>query len=63
MVTQEDLALFLKNPKHAQKLNGLVQDTRYALLDYQVCPTKRLALVVANVFSDFVATGDLQRGL
>jgi len=40
MIIQKDLALFLKNPKNAQKVNGLVQDTRYALMDYQVCPTK-----------------------
>jgi len=37
MTTQEDLALFLKNPENAQKVNGLVEDARYALIDYQVC--------------------------
>jgi len=36
MATQEDLALFLRNPGNAQKLNGLVQDIRDALIDYQV---------------------------
>ena len=35
-MTQEDLALFLKNPENAQKLNGIVQDIRYAFMDYQV---------------------------
>jgi len=37
MTTQEDLALFLKNPENAQKVNGLVEDIRYTLIDYQVC--------------------------
>jgi len=37
MTTQKDLALFLKNSENAQKLNGFVQDIRYALMDYQVC--------------------------
>jgi len=36
MTTQEDLALFLRNPGNAQKLNGLVQDIRGALMVYQV---------------------------
>ena len=33
---QEDLADFLKNPGNAQGLNSLVEDIRYALIDYQV---------------------------
>ena len=36
MTIQKDLALFLKKSENAQKLNGLVQDTRYALMEYQV---------------------------
>jgi len=36
VTAQEDLALFLKTPKNAQKLNDLVEDVRYALMDYQV---------------------------
>jgi len=63
ITTQEDLALFLKNPENAQKLNGLVEDIRDALIEYQVCSPKSLALVVANICSDFVATGHLQGGL
>ena len=42
MTTQKDLALFLKKPENAQKLNGLVQDIRYAVMDYQVCSLKDL---------------------
>jgi len=63
MTTQKDLALFLKNPKNARKLNGLVQDIRHALMDYQVCPTKWLALAVLNICSDFVTTRHLHRAL
>jgi len=36
-MTQKDLVFFLKKSENAQKLNGLVQDIRYALMDYQVC--------------------------
>jgi len=63
MTTQKDLALFLKNPENAQKLNGLVQDISYALMDYQVRSPKSPALVVTNVYIDFGATRHLQGGL
>jgi len=49
MTTRKDLALFLKKPENAQKLNGLVQDIRYAVMDYQVCTPEGLALVVADM--------------
>jgi len=49
ITTKKDLTLFLKNPENAQKLNGLVQDIRYALMDYQACVIERPVLVVANV--------------
>ena len=42
ITTQEDLADFLKVPGNAQGLNSLVEDIRYALIDYQVCILKRL---------------------
>jgi len=60
ITAQEDFALFLKSPENAQKLNGLVEDVRDALIDYQVCFLKSLALAVANVCSDFAATRHLQ---
>jgi len=63
MATQKDLALFLKKPENAQKLNGLVQDIRYALVDYQVCSPKSLTILVTDLCSDFAATRHLQRGL
>jgi len=48
MTTQKDLAHFLKNPENAQKVNGLVEDTRYALIDYQVRAPKLLTRIVSN---------------
>jgi hypothetical protein len=49
MTARENFARFLKNPQNAQKLNGLVEDIRYALMDYRVCIPKRLALIVSNI--------------
>ena len=49
MTTQKDLALLLKKSENAQKLDGLVQEIRYAMMDYQVCTPKRPALVAANI--------------
>jgi len=63
MTNQKDFALSLENPENAQKLNSFVQDIRDVLMEYQVCTSKRLALVVANIYPDFVATRHLQRGL
>ena len=36
MTTRKDLARFLDNPENAQRLNVLVDDIRYDLIDYQV---------------------------
>jgi len=36
VATQEGLARFLGIPKNAQEVNGLVEDVRDALVDYQV---------------------------
>ena len=40
MATHSDLMGFLSNPENAQKLNGLVEDIRYALMEYHVCAPK-----------------------
>ena len=37
MTSQNDLSHFLNNPKNGQRVNSLVEDIRYALMDYQVC--------------------------
>ena len=49
VATREDLARFLRIPENAWKVNSLVEDTRDALMDYQVCSSKSLALVGANI--------------
>ena len=49
MMTQEDLARFLKDPKNSQKLDDLVEDIRDALMDYQVCAPNGLALNAPNI--------------
>lgn len=49
ITTQKNIAQFLNNVENAQKLNGLVDDIREAVLDYQVCAPKGLVLVVPNV--------------
>jgi len=63
VATQEDLAIFLGIPKNAQEVNGLVEDIRDALMDYQVWFPKRQALVGADIYSGFVATRHQQRKL
>ena len=37
MTARSDLADVLDSPENAQKFNGLVEDIRYALIDYHVC--------------------------
>ena len=45
MITQKDLVRFLKNPENAQEFNRLVEDIRFALMDYKVCSPESLALI------------------
>jgi len=63
VATQEGLARFLGIPKNAQEVNGLVEDIRDALMDYQVWFPKRLTLIIADICSGFVATRRRQRKL
>jgi len=60
MTNKKDFTLFLKVPENAQKLNDLVQDVRYALMDYQVYSPKSLVLTIVNICPDFVTTRYLQ---
>jgi len=39
IATQNNHVDFLNNPENAQKVDALVDDIRYALMDYQVCTT------------------------
>ena len=36
MTARNNLGNFLDNPENAQEFNSLVEDIRYALMDYQV---------------------------
>lgn len=47
IMTQRDLAEFLNNSENAQELNLLVEDIRYALIDYRVCSLSILGLVIS----------------
>ena len=50
MPSQNGLMGFLDDPGNARWMNGLVEDIRYALMDYQVCASKRLTLVDSNIY-------------
>ena len=50
IATRSDLADFLNNPENAQKLNGLVEDVRYILMEYRVRTPKSLALTIPNIY-------------
>ena len=63
ITTQNDLADFLGNLENARKLNDLVEDIRYALMDYQVRPSKTLAPLFLMSALDFIATRHLQQAL
>ena len=49
-ITREDLAQSLNNPENAQQLNGLVEDIRYALMEYQVCFPERFTIIASNTY-------------
>jgi len=49
MTNQKDVAQFLNNAENAQKLNDLVDDIHEAVMDYQVCTLKALALISPDV--------------
>ena len=51
---------FLSNAENAQKLNGLVDDIREAVMDYQVRSSKGPSLGASNVCTDIFTTGYLQ---
>ena len=41
MTSQNNLVDFLDDPENAQRVNSLVEDIHYALMDYQVCAPKK----------------------
>jgi hypothetical protein len=50
---------FLTNTKNAQRINGLVEDIREAMMDYQVCISEDLILPCLTFTLDFTATRHL----
>ena len=48
IITRDDLADFLKDPENTQRLDCIVEDIRYAFMDYQVCAPVPLILVISN---------------
>lgn len=50
VIIRNDLADFLNDPENAQRLNGQVEDVRYALIDYQVRTPESLAVIVFNMY-------------
>ena len=51
---------FLSNAENAQKLNGLVDDIREAVVDYQVRTSRGPSLGASNICTDLFTTGYLQ---
>jgi len=49
MANQKDMAQFLNNAENAQKLSDLVDDISEAVMEYQVCSPKSLALIAPNI--------------
>jgi len=49
MTSQKDIVQFLNNAENARKLNDLVDDIHEAVIEYQVCTPKVLALVAPNI--------------
>lgn len=50
MATPNDPAQPPKKSENEQKLDSLLEDIRYALMDYQVRTPKRLASDVSNMY-------------
>ena len=54
---------FFDNIKNADKLAGLVDDIRDAMMEYQVCISNYSLLPCLTLVLDFIATGYLQQEL
>ena len=50
---------FLASTQNAQRINGLVEDIREAIMDYQVCVSDCSLLPHLTPVLDFIATGYL----
>jgi len=49
MAKQKDIVQFLNNAGNAQKLNDLVDDIHEAVMEYQVCTPKAIALTSPDI--------------
>lgn len=54
---QGKLVGFLANADNAQRINGLVEDLRETLMDYQVCILNCSFSTASNPVSDFITAG------
>jgi hypothetical protein len=62
MVKQGNIEGFFCNTDNAERLSGLVEDIRDAMVDYQVC-INDTSIAPLTFASDFVATRRLQQEL
>ena len=60
---QRKIEGFLTNAENAEKLAGLVEDIRDAVMDYQVCGQNNLISPCLIPISDFIATRHLLQEL
>ena len=63
ITTRWDLARFLNKTENAQKLNGLVEDIRDALMAYQVCTSKPHVHITSNNAPELIAARYIQQEL
>ena len=63
LVEPGKVAGFLNDVGGPRKLNGLVEDIREAMMNYQVCSLGPSSLQRLTSFPDFVTARHLQRGL
>ena len=54
---------FLNNTGNADKLSGLVEDIRDAVIDYQVCALTDLRLLCSKFLLDIIATRRVRQEL
>ena len=62
MAARNDIVQFLNNAENAQKLNGLVDDIREAVVDYQVRTSKGPSLSASNVLAQTSLQRDIYDG-
>ena len=63
LAEQVNITGFLTSAENVQRINGLVEDIREALLDYQVCVLNYLSPLCLTFMLDFIATRYLSKEL